>query len=87
VTLDTLVRAFLVGDSPEIIQRAFPVVSLEEVYGGIAFYLGHREEVEATMVGDETQLGKVLMASREKNPQLFRKLEEARRAAQLRKHR
>jgi uncharacterized protein (DUF433 family) len=87
VSLDTLVQAFLSGDSAETIQRAFSTLSLEEVYGGIAFYLGHREEVEATMGMDVRDLEKLIKASREKNPLLFRKLEEARRAQQLEKQR
>jgi hypothetical protein len=33
VSLDTLVQAFLSGDSAETIQRAFSTLSLEEVYG------------------------------------------------------
>jgi hypothetical protein len=49
VSLDTLVQAFLSDDSAETIQRAFSTLSPEEVYGGIAFYLGHHEELEATM--------------------------------------
>jgi len=87
VSLDTLVQAFLSGDSAETIQRAFSTLSLEEVYGGIAFYLGHREEVEATMDVDVRELEKLIKASREKNPLLFQKLEEARRTQQLEKQR
>lgn len=85
--MDTLVRAFSTGDSPETIQRAFPVLTLEEAYGGITFYLGHRNELEATMVEQGPELENLLKASREKNPELFRKLEEARRAALLQKQR
>jgi hypothetical protein len=85
--LDTVVRAFLTGDSPETIQRAFPVLTLEEVYSGVTFYLGHRDEVEATMVEHGSELQNLFKAGREKNPELFRKLEEARRAALLQKQR
>ena len=63
------------------------MLTLEEVYGGITFYLGHRNELEATMVEQEPELENLLKASREKNPELFRKLEEARRAALLQKQR
>jgi uncharacterized protein (DUF433 family) len=46
VSLDSIVYAFLAGASAETIAQAFPVLSLEQVYGAIAFYLGHREEVD-----------------------------------------
>ncbi len=41
VSLDSLVYAFRGGESPETIQQQFPSLSLEQVYGAIAFYLGH----------------------------------------------
>ena len=42
VSLDSVVVAFLQGLSPEIIAaECFPALSLEQVYGAIAYYLGH----------------------------------------------
>ena len=41
-----LVSEFLNGELPEAIQSHFPTLSLEQVYGGIVFYLANREEVE-----------------------------------------
>lgn len=46
VTLDSVVYAFLKGLSPEAIRARFPVLTLEQVYGAITYYLAHREEVE-----------------------------------------
>jgi uncharacterized protein (DUF433 family) len=79
VSIDTIVRAFLDGDSPETIRSSFPTLTLEQVYGAIAFYLGHREEVEGSMVIDEEKLASLLKSYEDKNPALFRKLEAARR--------
>ena len=45
VSLDSVVYAFLEGQSPESIQQNFPALSLEEVYGAIAYYLANREAV------------------------------------------
>ena|SRR5258708_7633374 len=45
VALDGIVAAFELGDSPESIQRQYPALSLEEVYGSITYYLAHREQV------------------------------------------
>lgn len=47
VSLDSVVIEFLKGESAESIRRNFPVLSLEEVYGTIAYYLGHRGQVDA----------------------------------------
>jgi hypothetical protein len=49
VPLDFVVREFQQGESPEAIRSDFPTLSLEQVYGAIAFYLGHKDEVEETM--------------------------------------
>jgi uncharacterized protein (DUF433 family) len=46
VSIDSIVVAFQNGESAEEIQRNFPSVSLEQVYGTIAHYLAHREEIE-----------------------------------------
>jgi len=40
VSLDSIVYAYHRGASPESIQRSFPLLKLEQVYGAIAFYLG-----------------------------------------------
>ncbi len=46
ISLDSVVIAFQQGQSAEEIQRNFPALSLEQVYGAITYYLGHRREVE-----------------------------------------
>ncbi len=46
VSLDSIVYAFLDGDTPETILQSFPVLTLEQVYGAIAYYLAHRREVD-----------------------------------------
>lgn len=46
VSLDSVVAGFHRGDSPETIQQSYPALSLEEVYGAIAWYLGHRNDVD-----------------------------------------
>ena len=37
-----IVREFQDGQSPEAIRSSFPTLTLEQVYGAITFYLGHR---------------------------------------------
>lgn len=47
--LDFIVREFQRGESPEAIRADFPTLSLEQVYGAITFYLGHKDQVESAM--------------------------------------
>jgi uncharacterized protein (DUF433 family) len=80
VSLDSVVYAFLEGDSPETIAHSFPALTLEQVYGAIAYYLAHRSEVDAHLREEEADFDQRRQASREQNPQLYRKIEEARQA-------
>jgi uncharacterized protein (DUF433 family) len=45
VSLDSAVYAFLRGESPEGIAESFPALGLEQIFGGLAFYLANREIV------------------------------------------
>ncbi len=47
VSLDILVAAFRRGESPEAIQDDYDAVSLADVYAILAYYLRHRQEVDA----------------------------------------
>ena len=46
VSLDSVAIAFQQGHSAETIQQLYPALSLEEVYGAIAFYLANQHEVD-----------------------------------------
>jgi uncharacterized protein (DUF433 family) len=46
ISLDSVVIGFQNGESAEEIQRNFPALNLEQVYGTIAHYLAHREEID-----------------------------------------
>ena len=46
VPLAHVVREFQQGESPESIRLHYPMLSLEQVYGAVTFYLGHKSEVE-----------------------------------------
>ena len=47
VTLDTLIARYHQGESPETIHAGFPTVPLHDVYAVIAYYLAHRDELDA----------------------------------------
>ncbi|SRR5258708_34981071 len=84
VSLDSVVYQFLQGESPEAIVQAFPSLSLEQVYGGIAFYLASRAEIDAHLEKAETRFNDLAKASRNANPLLYAKLETARRSTATR---
>ena len=46
VSLDSIVIAYQEGLIAEAIQEQYPALSLEQVYGGIAFYLANKDEVD-----------------------------------------
>ena len=47
VMLDSVVAAFHQGHSQETIQKQYPALGLEAVYGSIAYYLAHTAEIDA----------------------------------------
>src|SRR4030095_948624 len=79
VSLDSVVYAFLEGLSPQSIVDSFNTLTLEEVYGAIAFYLGHRDVIDAYLKQSEAQFDELCRRAREANPLLYQKLDEARR--------
>lgn len=46
VMLDGIIAGYEQGHTAETIQSQYPVLSLEQVYGAIAWCLGHSSEVE-----------------------------------------
>lgn len=46
VSLDSVVYGWLNGQSPESIVDSYPVLTLEQVHGALAYYLAHQEEIE-----------------------------------------
>jgi uncharacterized protein (DUF433 family) len=46
VSLDSVVIAFQQGHSAETIQQLYPALSLEELYGAIAYDLANRDAVD-----------------------------------------
>jgi uncharacterized protein (DUF433 family) len=81
ISLDSVVYAFLNGESPESIAQNFPLLSLEQVYGAITFYLANRELIDAYLKAGEQEFEKLQQSFREKNPLLHQKL----KAAQIQK--
>jgi uncharacterized protein (DUF433 family) len=85
ISLDSVVYDFLSGSSPENIQQNFPLLSLEQVYGGIAFYLANREQIDAYLQQELGEFDKLQLSLRKKNPLLFQKLTTAKAQKQNKK--
>lgn len=80
VSLDSIVLAFLDGLSPEtIVADCFPVLTLEQVYGAITYYLGHRADIDCYLQRIDADFAALQRATRSANPQLHAKLVQARR--------
>ena len=77
ISLDSIVYAFLNGESPESIAQNFPLLLLEQVYGAITFYLANRELIDAYLKEGEEEFEKLQKSLREKNPLLYQKLKDA----------
>jgi uncharacterized protein (DUF433 family) len=55
VTLHTVISAYRGGETPEVIARQYPSVSLADIYAVITYYLRHREEVDAYLSRQEEE--------------------------------
>jgi uncharacterized protein (DUF433 family) len=58
VMLDGVIAAFEQGHSAETIREQYPSLSLEDVYGAIAFYLGNRQTVEEYLKRQDAEWAK-----------------------------
>ena len=78
VSLDSIVYAFLAGQTAESIAQSFPVLSLEQVYGAIAFYLANRAEIDTYLAKAEKTFEVLRQAARDADPAFYQKLAAAR---------
>lgn len=47
VSLDSVIYAFLNGAFPEGIFQSFPLLTLEQIYGAITYYLANKKEMDS----------------------------------------
>lgn len=79
VSLDSVVYVFHEGQSPEMIRQSFPALRLEQVYGAIAYYLGHRAEIDAYLVQARQDYEAARRAERAADPQFYERVVASRR--------
>lgn len=78
VSLDSIVYSFLEGVSPESIVQSFPVLTLEEVYGAITYYLANQTEIDDYLREGELLYEQLREASLKENQSIVEKVRKAR---------
>jgi len=79
ISLDSVVYAFRRGQSPETIRRSFPLLTLEEIYGAIAFYLANQTEIDDYLIREEREFEEMRQDSKAANTEWHKKMQKARR--------
>ena len=81
ISLDSIVYAFRRGASPETIKSSFPTLTLEQIYGAIAFYLSKQSEVDEYLRKSEEAYEAARQANHEQlrreKPELWERLMRA----------
>lgn len=80
ISLDSVVYSFERGNSPEEIQREFPLLKLPQVYGAIAFYLDYQAAIRDYLDAKERAIEESSIPLAQANPELWARLERARQA-------
>jgi uncharacterized protein (DUF433 family) len=74
VSLDSIVYAFLEGHTAESIQQCFPILTLEQVYGAITYYLAHREDIDAYLQEQAAAFETLKETLRQNNPHMAQRI-------------
>jgi len=77
ISLDSIVYAYLSGQTAESIAQSFPTLTLEQVHGALAFYLAHQSEVDSYLRASQGEVDELRDASRRKDPMFYQKLAAA----------
>ena len=83
VSLDSVVYRWLEGLSPETIADCFPALTLEQTYGAITYYLGHRAEIDAYLKGADEEYEAFRQRIRANYPRLSSRLDELLHTAEV----
>ena len=82
ISLDSVVYAFRSGLSPESIRQSFPLLSVEQVYGAIAFYLANRDAIDIYLIAEEEAFDAMPQPLEINDPALYSKLMAAKAGRQ-----
>ncbi len=81
VSLDSVVLAFLRGESPEGIAESFPALTLEQILGSLAYYLANREQIDQYLRQGAEDFERLRQQARQNNRCLYARLTDARQRA------
>lgn len=76
VPLDCVVRGYWDGETPESIRQDYPTLTLEQVFGAIAFYLANKVEVDR-VIGERERMEEAVATAHRVPAELKSKLERA----------
>jgi len=79
ISLDSVVYAFLRGESPEGIAESFPALELEQIFGALTFYMANQGMVDRYLSEGRREFETLRQQMRLNHPALYAKLAEARR--------
>jgi uncharacterized protein (DUF433 family) len=77
VSLASIIYEYRDGAAPETIRQNFPTLSLEQIHGAIAFYLGHQQEAGTYLSDLEKKWDDLECAAKPASPELQQRIEEA----------
>ena len=83
VSLDSLVYLFREGMSAESMVECYPALTLEQVLGALAFYLGNQKEIDTYLTEGQREAQVQHKQSRQTNAELIAKLQRARNASEI----
>lgn len=78
ISLDSVVYSFKEGLSPEAIQADFPLLKRSQIYGAIAFYLGHEAEIDRHLEDSRLEFEGRGVPLSMANPALWEKIQRSR---------
>jgi uncharacterized protein (DUF433 family) len=78
VSLASIIYEYRDGAAAETIRQNFPTLSLEQIHGAIAFYLGHQQEAE-TYLSDLDKKWDELERAKPASPEIQQRIQEARK--------
>ena len=79
VSLDSVVYAFLRGESADGIAESFPSLNLQQVYGALDFYCANQILVGEYLREQQRQVEQMRLEARRRNSELHAKVAQARK--------
>ena len=79
VSLASIIQEYRDGGAAETIRQNFPTLSLEQIHGAIAFYLGHPQETETYLAGLEKKWDELARTATPASPEVHNRIEQARK--------